>query len=400
MSLTNGLRALLALACLLLVGELTFAACRYDDWLGTNDFIEYWSAGQLLLRRANPYDFTALHELQKAVGRVESMPIIMWNPPWLLVLFYPLLMFPFRVAETLWFGLSLAVLLSSTLLIWRLFVPLTSPTRLLVPLLATVIFAPALFTLRMGQVSVLVLLGIAGFLHFERKGRDLWAGAFLVLLTFKPHVTYLLWIAVAWWVVSRGRWRVVWGLGGALLVLCGLLTPLRPMWALDYLSALRHPPLYWRTPVLGTVLRLFFGWNRAWLQYLPSLLLSLLLLFTLHRRRRPFVWSEAASPLLLLSVPTAAYGWSFDQLALLVPYLQAVAWLRQYHTGHPIRSLIIAMGLIASSAMTLWCNASLRDDIYLLWAPLVWGVLYLVAQWALGGRWVGAALTACGEEKG
>lgn len=391
---------ILLLACLFLMGELAYIARRYDDWLGINDFIEYWSAGQLLRRGQNPYNFEALYAVEKKAGWVEERPLVMWNPPWLLVLLYPLLMPPFGVAATMWFGLSLGILLGCTVLTWCLFVPLTSPARLLLPLLATVIFAPALLTLRMGQVSVLLLLGIAGFLHLERRGRDLWAGAFLVLLTLKPHVTYLLWVAIIWWVITTKRWKVLRGLGGALGVLWAFLTSLRPGWVLDYLIALRHPPLYWRVPVLGCVLRILGGWDRTWLQYLPPLILCSLLLVLLHRRGTAFAWEDVASPLLLLSVPTAAYGWSFDQLVLLVPYLQMVAWLSKRHHGRPLPSLMVATGLLSINGLMLWANARLRDDLYLLGGALAWGSLYLVAQWMLLGQpWLRAAPIACSEEE-
>lgn len=390
--------ALLALACLIFVAEIICLQQRqHFQWLASNDFIEYWSAGQLLRRGQNPYDFQALYAIEREIGWAKERPLAMWNPPWLLVLIYPLLLLPFQVATVLWLALSLEMLLGCVAIIWRLFAAPSSPAQWVVPLLAAVIFTPALLTLHMGQVSVLLLLGIAGFLHFEGKGKDFWAGAFLVLLTLKPHVTYLLWAAVIWWVIIQRRWQVLWGLGGALLVLCALLTPLRPTWALDYLSALRYPPLYWRAPVLGTVLRILFGWDRTWLQYLPSLILCPWVLVVLHRRQAAFVWRDVASPLLLLSIPTAAYGWSFDQLVLLLPYLQIVNWLKEHHQRHPIPSLIVATGLLSINGLILWSNSKLKDDLYLLWGPLTWGLLYLVVQWPLRQSWARAAPVVCGE---
>jgi hypothetical protein len=378
---------MLFLACILLMGEVAWAGGRYsDDWLENTDFMEYWSAGQLLREGHNPYDFGALHELQKEAGREEPMPLIMWNPPWLLVLFYPLLMLPYGAALAIWLGLSVAILLGSAKLVWALFVHSTSPLQLLLPLLAALMFAPALLTVRMGQVSVLILLGVVGFLHFQGKGKDFWAGASLVLLTLKPHVVYLLWIAIAWWIATRRRWKVLWGLGGALLVLCAPLTSLRPTWALDYIQAMRHPPLYWRAPVLGTILRILFGWDRTWLQYLPALILAPLALIALHRRRAVFMWWHAAGPLLLLSVPTAAYGWSLDQIVLLLPYLQAIAWLRERHHRHPISALVVAAGLLSTSGLMLWANQKIGDDLYLVWASLAWGLFYVTARKAMEGQ--------------
>src|SRR5262245_2694716 len=62
---------------------------------GTDDFIEYWTAGQLLRAGENPYDFKRLHELQLQLGSPHDFPIIMWNPPWLLVWIYPVLLLDF-----------------------------------------------------------------------------------------------------------------------------------------------------------------------------------------------------------------------------------------------------------------------------------------------------------------
>jgi hypothetical protein len=296
MNLKRRPRVFLGLACLILIAEVLWAQERQAfQWLVRNDFIEYWSAGQFLREGHNPTDSAALHELQQALGRVGHTPLTMWNPPWLLVLLYPLLLLPFPVAVTVWLGLSLVILLGCTVLTWDLFVPWTSPTRLLVPLLTTVVSAPVFFALSMGQVSVLLLLGIVGFVHFERKGRYFWAGAFLVLLTIKPHVTYLLWIAIAWWIVARGRGKVLWGFASTLLVLCGLLTLSRPTWPLDYGSAVRHRPLYWQAPVLGTALRILFVCGRTWLQHLPALICAPLVLIALHRRRAAVSWRDTAS---------------------------------------------------------------------------------------------------------
>ncbi len=381
--LRNRSWVLLALACAILATEIIWFQRRQSfQWLVSNDFIEYWSAGQLLREGRDPYDLEALYVIQKGVGWSKERPLAMWNPPWLLVLLYPLLTLPFGTAVAVWLALSSTILLGCTLLIWAFLIRGTSPMRLLVPLLATVTFTPVLFTLRMGQVSVLILLGIAGFLHFERQRRDFWAGVFLMLLTLKPHVTYLLWIAIAWWIIAQRRGKVLWGLGSALLVLCVILTPLRPTWALDYVYAMQHPPLYWRAPVMGTMLRIALGWDRTWLQYVPALIVGPLVLIALCGQRFALVWRDIASPLLLLSVPTAAYGWSFDQLVLLLPYLQVVGWLRERHHGNHIFSLVVAIGLLTTSALLFLINWRIKDDLYLIWGPLSWGLLYAIARWA------------------
>jgi hypothetical protein len=114
---------------------------------------------------------------------------------------------------------------------------------------------------------------------------------------------------------------------------------------------------------------------------MPALIAGPLILTALCRRRNSFAWRETASPLLLLSVPTAAYGWSFDQLVLLLPYLEVVAWLGERHTSNRIASLAVGAGLLSTSAMILLINHRFSDDLYLLWGPLVWGAFYAIARW-------------------
>jgi hypothetical protein len=61
---------------------------------GQGDFAEYWSAFQLFVENKNPYSPSLTLETQRVFGPCVE-PILLWNPPWLLVLFSPLLSFDF-----------------------------------------------------------------------------------------------------------------------------------------------------------------------------------------------------------------------------------------------------------------------------------------------------------------
>src|SRR5215470_9383175 len=109
-----------ALVALVFVAELAHLWQGYEYGSpGTSDFIEYWSAGQLLREGDSPYDFKKLYQRQLQLGSRHEFPIIMWNPPWLLVWIYPLLWLPFLSAALMWVVLSGALLLISATLIWK-----------------------------------------------------------------------------------------------------------------------------------------------------------------------------------------------------------------------------------------------------------------------------------------
>jgi hypothetical protein len=296
--------------------------------LPLHDFVEYWAAGRLNAHGENPYDPERVHELERQAGRT-SEGILMWNPPWTLPLVMPLGLLECRTAHLFWLTLQLAVLAWCADALWRLY---GGPARQrgLAWLLAFT-FLPTLFSLTAGQVAPLVLLGAVLFLVLVRQGRDTAAGAATILLAIKPHLSYLFWIALLLWIVYRRRWRVLGGgvlAAGAALAVALLCNPavLGQYWH----TLVSHPPAQYRSPTLGTVLRLLLGEERFRLQFLAMLPGLAWFVTSWLRHRQDDDWSMRLPPLLLASLLSAPYGaWPFDLVLLLVPIMQtAVAVLR------------------------------------------------------------------------
>jgi len=374
----------LVLACLALVAELAHVWRGYEfGSFGTSDFIEYWSAGQLLRQGKSPYDFDALYNVERSVGWLGETPLIMWNPPWTLTLMLPLAFLPFNIAAFLWFCVNLAILFACSATAWRLFVPERFLRQVEIAWIAAFVFMPAIFTLQMGQISSLVLLGVAGFLFFVARGNDILAGACLALTMVKPHVIYLLLVTLCWWIATRRRWRVLLGLAAALVGLTAVVLCFSPHCVEHYLLAMREPPLYWRTPTLGGVLRILLGWEHRWLQFFPSVILSLATLICLIVKAAEFDWDQAISPILLISVPTAAYGWSFDQVVLLIPYIQVISLIVQNGRERIASSAPVLLVLLLTNGLMCWQNWRGLDDLYQFWAPLALGAIYIYSRVAL-----------------
>jgi hypothetical protein len=237
--------------------------------------------------------------------------------------------------------------LAAGFLLWRYFA--AQSERYWVGLLLAGGFVPGWFALIVGQINPWLLAGVVGFLWAQRKRSDLAAGAALALLTIKPHVTYLFFLAALYWIARKGRWRIPIGMLAALAGASGIVLLVNRDIFGSYLGAAANPPLFWATPTLGTWLRLLFGVERNWLQFLPSLVGALGLLAWLWRRRGPWHWEVLAGPLLLVSVATAAYGWSHDQVVLLPVVVAAASQLRGSARG--LRAA--GLGLLAASQLAL-----------------------------------------------
>ena len=211
----------LALAGLLLVGQVRQLLADPTIW-PPDDFVEYWAAARLTLADDNPYDGAKLLPLQQAAGRDTDKPIMMWNPPWALAVVLPLGLVPAREAQLLWLLVNFAAIAYCGDRLWLMIGG--SRTHRWIGWAAALACLPTLFALQSGQIGPLLLLGAVLFLECERRGWPMAAGAATVLLAVKPHLAYLVWVAILGNALIRRNAGVI--LGGILAGIAATAIPL------------------------------------------------------------------------------------------------------------------------------------------------------------------------------
>ena len=371
-ALRTGLLVLaLAIAVVMLFVQLGGSA-RALTTLPLHDFVEYWAAGRLNLHGENPYDPERIQQLEREAGRSDD-GILMWNPPWTLALVMPLGLLDVRTAHLLWLAMQFAVVAWCADALWRLYGG--AAARRGIAWLLAFLFLPTIFSLTAGQIAPLVLLGAVLFLVAMRQGRDFLAGAALVLLAIKPHLAYLFWIALLLWSIRERR--------GALLaggLLAGLLA-IAAAWICNpdvlgqyWQTFTSRPPAQYRSPTLGTALRLLLGEGSFRLQFLALIPGLIWLVPYWLRHRASWEWSERLPMLLLVSMLTAAYGaWPFDLVLLLVPVVQVAARLRS-----PV--LVAALAYLAIDAVAAVQLACEVEYFAFLWMTPALLLAYVAFQ--------------------
>jgi hypothetical protein len=340
------------------------------------DFAMYWASGRLILSGEDPYDPEKLLPLEREHVPWQANAFVMYSPPGMLTLVLPFALLSYHAARVLWLLLHALVVLLCADALWR-FYGGAAGRRWLAWLIAFG-FLPTLLMLKTGQVGALLLLGAVGFLYFERRGRDLAAGAAMSLLALKPHLAYLFWLALLLWVVRSRRWHVL--LGGALAGLCATLVPLavNPAVFRQYQHALTaHRPTAWATPTLGTALRLLFGEEREWLQFVPLLPGTVWLLVYWLRHRTTWSWAEQTPLLLLVSFLTTCYGaWSHDYVLLLVPVMQVACWAAR--DSRRVPALVAIAIYVTINAVIVGLDlAGYSEELFLLWMSPAFLLAYL-----------------------
>jgi hypothetical protein len=367
----------LALALVVLLGSMYAIVLNMPTRVyEASDFLGYWAAANLLAHGQSPYDHTSMLALEQSQGWAGDDPVYSWNPPWLHVLLLPLGVLPFRPAAALWFVIGPLVIGTSILLLWDTLGKRKHALGLVAALLIAFLFSPTLHAILEGQVNTLILLGCAGFIALSIRRRDTLAGAALVLVTVKPHISYLLVPAILLVCLLRGRWRILLGFVGFLVSLLVVATCLHPGWAEAYLvlfDVVASPlgATTYTTPtvrgVLGACLGIDIG---IW----PSLACLVIFLVFVWLRGRRTDLADVASLSLLLGLPTAPFGWSTDQVVLLVPVLQAVLWSLDSLAVHR-RTVVLSLLLTYAYAALVWL-VSYRDVAFAAVPPMIgllWG---------------------------
>jgi hypothetical protein len=291
-----------------------------------SDFAEYWAAGRLNVSGGNPYDPERILELQKEIGWTEPEPVRMWNPPWSLTLVTPFAILPYSISAALWVIVQSLVILFSADLLWRFYSGKSSHRW--VAWVFAFLFFPTISLLKAGQIGAFILLGVAGFLRFNKKKNWWVSGIFAALIAIKPHLIYLFWVALFFWAIDRRYWKFFLGLGTSILSATVLSWAINPGLIRQYLYAMGEPDfINWATPTLGTVLRILFGPDKIWLQFMPPLVGFIWFLGYWPTHRRNWDWAKEMPLLLLVSLVSTAFGWGFDQVVLLVAVIQVCVWM-------------------------------------------------------------------------
>lgn len=383
-----GLAVVLLFAILLTMGHLRQV---YGAWnplsdgtiapAGTVDFYAYWAAFQAQKRGLNPYDPASLDRMRSLTGLRFAGIHYYWNPPWMLVLAAPVLNLPFEKSASLWMGLSVLLSVLSAVLIW---ITQQGKPRSLIPcVIAGICFYPMLETLYWGQVGALVTLGVAGFVWATWSGRDLLAGSFLILASLKPHLLYLFFVVIAYWVIVEHRYRVLFGAvaaGVSLGVVAWISAPdIFHHWLGNSARSWEHIATRRSANLVGFTRGLisdFTGLAPFWpLIAIPatSALASLGSLLLMKKRIK---WSRDLAPILCCSVFTAPYGWAHDHLVLSLVQITTIGLVFGLDIDGSTRRMICLYWL-AFQLLVLGLSFSFKPAFQFFWFPLGIFLLWL-----------------------
>jgi hypothetical protein len=164
------------------------------------------------------------------------------------------------------------------------------------------------------------------------------AGASILLISVKPQVL-LFWPVWLAWAPAR-RYFILAGTLLALIVALLVSLAFNPSVLAHYRGpVLDRPPDFWATPTIGYWLRVVFGMDKFWLQFVPVLFGLAWSAMYFWPRRQDFSWSATLPILGFASLITSAYTWTYDQIILVPAQIEIQpGWRKGWTPRHSLRS--------------------------------------------------------------
>jgi arabinofuranan 3-O-arabinosyltransferase len=345
-----------------------------------NDFIEYWTAAKIFLTGGNPYSPAELLQAQQALGWEQSAPLFMWNPPWTITFIFPIGFLDYASAQFAWFLLHALIVFVGAQVLWRIYGG--DPQRSRYAWLSVLTFAPVYFVLLLGQIGPIIVLGLIAFLYFAERRAWGYAGASLALVAVKPHLLYLLWLAMVLWVLREKQWRAGLGLFGASVAAAVVPLAWNTQIYSQYWQLVRNPealrPLDWATPSLGTAMAELSAIGDAWIRWLPSAAGALWFLWYWSRRSAAWDWVAQLPIVLLASVVTASFAWTFDHVVLTPALIQGAVWTSNAESARKWMFIGIHLSITAAAVVS---KIFVQNDFWYFWLAPAYLLFYLYVRY-------------------
>jgi len=347
--------------------------------VGSKDVLQYRSAATLFLKGLDPYNKTLISDVQQKIwhGEPISIPIIFYTPPMALSLVFPMGLLPFTLTVHLWASIMFGLALESCVLCYGLFGSISKQSQIIKFGLAFffLTFFPFYTSFYFGQLSPLLLFGLVlSLVCFDRGNRGVmnnFLGGICLSVTFlKPHLLYLLYIYIFITSIREKEWKTLAGMMSGIIVLIVFPVLYNPKIISYFLHTIKSPPVFWKTPTLGSLLQGIDPSHGIILRFLPSILAGSLLVLTLFLNKSNSSNTTKIYYLLPLSLVTAPYGWIYDQM-LLAPVIYFI-FSRFQKTIYRwnSRQLWVGIVLILANIIGILIPGKLGQHVF-VWYPIV-----------------------------
>lgn len=356
---------------------LLFALNLQSHLPQNSDFVGYWAAAKLFLEGRNPYDPTLLMNLQVGVGTSFTSPMMIWNPPVIFTLIWPLGLLDLEAAKNLWTIINVFFIFISLKCLRSTYSQ--SNTTDFVAWFSLLCFQPIHEVFRLGQLSLMLIASFLLALLCFSKNRRFLGGMILAFQLIKPHLVFLVFLAILFDTYRNKNLKIINGFAFGLISLLSLVLYKSPDIFSQWLN-ISGGVVDWKSATWTTLLRTELsepGTIISWPLYVVPLTGVLAyVIFEKLKQNVPFI--EKLQIALLLSVIFSPYGWFFDFVMLLPIQVYCATTAVALNNRSP--RLILLLSLITINFGTEFVAIFFPYQHHFFWYPTVLGFLYVLTK--------------------
>jgi len=341
---------------------------------GTQDFIEYWSAYSIFIGGGNPYSPLEMGAVQREIlNSPSAKPLMMFNPPWLLMIFAPVFWWPFLLASKLFICLQLVFIgLGLKLLLTEY--RIDSSSKRLKVALAVGSFYPIFVSLRLGQLGGVLFFGFSLLIYSVSNKKDFLGALGILILSLKPHLAGPALLVLSFQkdlrpAFAKATILLFLSCFAALLVSPNIILNWIDIISLERLSGIVLP-WQWRTASISSLVATKIRW-------IPNTVLffNIILLIYLSLRFKTAHTTELVRTLIIISVILAPFVWIFDQVILIPLLLSSLLASKSKEPSAAFNFKFIAILLVNLGAWSLNTMSKLPHHWFIWHGPallLIW----------------------------
>jgi len=349
------------------------------------DFVGYWAAAKLFVNGQNPYDSTLLMNLEKNVGALFTAPMMVWNPPIIFAMLWPLGTLEFETANNLWTLINVFLIFISLACTRTLFVQ--NNPAIFVSWLMVLCFQPLHQVFRLGQLSLMLVAAFLVAVTCITKNKRFLGGVLFSILLIKPHLVFLVFLSLLFDAYRTKDLKILSGVLFGLIALFAVVFIQSPQIISQWLN-ISGGVVDWKSATWVTQFRLQFavpGKMISWPLYVVPLVgTSVFLLLEKYTWKFAVKFKPTTSLIerlqiaLLLSIIFSPYGWFFDFVLLLPIQVYCATQAISFEDRTVRLSLLLSLILINLLTEVVGLYFSFHHQFF--WYPTVLGLLYFVTR--------------------
>ncbi|HMP49707.1 MAG TPA: glycosyltransferase family 87 protein [Oligoflexia bacterium] len=367
-----------------------FLTSPFLDRPGQYDFREYWSAYRLLSLGIDSYSPSIMLKFQREHFDMNA-PLMMWNPPWLLIFMYPVLALDFEFASEIWIFVQIVLYLFSFHLLMEIYQKTGSDLpHYLFLFLCSLCFPPVLQSIYIGQIGVFLLFGSVLSLFGLVRGSMIYFIPGVLIMSTKPHLFLLFGGVLLWYLIKRKLW--IWISLSVfslfiLFLMSELLFPGSMLFWINSFSSSRSsdlvPSVYqWLGSNFGSALRGYVSSDLSYVNFILPPVLVLLSVSCLVLKSPRINWAFLGPPLFAVSVFFSPFGWFFDQAVLFSLYFFILSSIFSYQKWF-FAGVLLGLQLFTCLFVRFWATTHLEVFWY---APVMIILWYLACYRPMVGN--------------